>query len=225
MKKAEMEYHSQQYSNLMRLALRAETSGMYQEAVSFALICWDHADGMMQYERKYNNKEFSSIPAIDMVLKHAPILFNNEALETLQDLLKNCKRVERNTSESLGDKLNRAREKMWAAHQLWGHIEMNPGCRQNDLQNELSGEQARWRGIVEMWEKMGLLHRKPSGGSYELSFRTRMDAVVRGKCPSCGEIVEAPKSMLIESQHCPECRSEIRFVLLQPKLNDVNVKE
>ncbi len=216
MKKAEMEYHSQQYQELMQQARRAETLGMYQEAVSLALTCWNHTDGMMQYQRKYEKKEFSSIPAIDIVLKYAPTLFDHEALQTLQNLLQKCKRVERNTSESLGDKLNQARKKMWEAHQLWGHIEMNPGCRQDELNRVLGGNQDRWRETAEMWEKMGLLNRKAERGSYKLDFQTRMDAVIHGKCPACGENVEAPKSMLIERQRCPECQEEIRFVLLQP---------
>jgi len=214
MKKAEMEAHRAKYASLMRKARKAEQEGLYRTAVETSLESWKHVDGMMQYERRYGDKEFTSIQGIDMILKYAPLLFDFPSLDTLQTLLKDYRRIEKNTSENLGDKLADARERMWEVHRLWDYLEMNPGTRQDGLRKALGGDQGRWRSVAEAWEKMGLLRRTPEGGSYRLALATRMGEVVPGKCPSCGHVTSAPKAMFIEALSCPECKTEGMFVLL-----------
>jgi len=214
MTKAEMEYHQQCYHSLMAIARASEQAGMYRVAVEKALASWEHVDGMMQYARKYENKEFSSVPAIDLILKYAPLLLDFGSLDALERLLKDCRRIEKNTSDSMGDKLTSARAFLRDAHRLWDHLEWNPGARQDELRRLLGGDQDRWRGMAEAWDRMGLLRREPEGGSYRLSLFTRMGEVVPAKCPACGNVFEAPKSMCLEEMACPECKASVLFVIL-----------
>ena len=76
MKKAEMEDHRAEYQALMSKARSAEREGFCRRAVELALASWDHIDGMMQYERRYENKEFANVQGIEMILKYAPLLFD-----------------------------------------------------------------------------------------------------------------------------------------------------
>ena len=69
MKKTEMEGHSADYEGLMAQAQQAQRKGLYRKAVELALAAGQHIDGMMQYEQKYANREFLSIPAIELVLR------------------------------------------------------------------------------------------------------------------------------------------------------------
>jgi len=62
MTKAEMEHHQQKYQSLMADARAAERAGLYRKAIEKALASWEHIDGMMQYERRYESKEFRSVP-------------------------------------------------------------------------------------------------------------------------------------------------------------------
>jgi hypothetical protein len=41
-----------------------------------------------------------------------------------------------------------------------------------------------------------------------------MGELVRGKCPECGNVDEAPKAMFLEQVACPQCRARVVFVLL-----------
>ena len=214
MKKEEILVHQQQYQLLMDEARAAEREGLYRVAVEKALASWEHIDGMMQYERKYESKEFSSVRAIDLTLKYAPLLLDFASLDKLEGLLKDFRRIERNTSDSLADKLTSARKFMWNAHRLWDQLERNPGQRQDELRRLLGGEQEQWRGVAEAWEKMGLLQREPVSGTYRLTLSTRMGQLVSAKCPVCGEVGEGPKAMWLEKVACPECKSKVLFVIL-----------
>ena len=214
MKKAEMEHHCREYRAWMSKAQSAHQEGLYREAVEAALSSWDYIDGMMQYERRYEDREFDGIKAIDMVLKYAPLLLDFRNFDKLEALLKNQRRIEKNTSESLGDRLTQARTLMWDAHRMWDHLEQHGETRQDKLSRVLGGEQDQWRMVAETWEKMGLLQRTPEGGSYRLALSTRMGKVVSAKCPSCGAVAEAPKAMFLEDMSCPHCRAKVLFVLL-----------
>jgi len=217
MKKAEKQTHRDRYAALIREAREAERAGLYRLGVEKALATWEHIDGMMQYARQFEKTEFDSVQGIDMILKYAPLLLDFPSLDKLEALLKENRRIDRNTSESLADKLAAARRAMWDNHRLWEHIERKPGTRQNALRQDLGGEQDVWRAVVEAWEKMGLVRRSPEGGSYRLSLSTRLGEVVRAKCPACGEVAEAPKGMFLEETRCPDCSASVRFVFMQPE--------
>ena len=214
MKKAEMQEHYDVYHYSMERARALERRGLITRALQECRKAWPFIDGMMQFSKRYESQEFSSIPAIDMVLKHAPYLFDFESMEALEQLLKQGQRIEKNTSQSLADKLADARSRMELAHRLWNYLELNPGARQDRLRKALGGDQEVWRAIAETWEKMGLLSRVPEGGSYRLDFRSRMGAVVFGKCPECGSKHQAPKSMLLGRNKCPDCQQDVVMVLL-----------
>lgn len=209
-----MEWHRDEYRRHMSASCEAERRGLYREAVEEALKSWDYIDGMMQYERKYESKGFASVQAIDMILKYAPLLLDCSCLDKLESLLKDCRRIEKNTSQSLGDRLADARRLLRDAHRFWDHLEWHAEERQDDLRRILGGDQDQWRSMAESWEKMGILHRTPEGGSYRLKLRTRMGEVRSAKCPSCGEVAEAPKAMFLEELTCPDCGVKGLFVIL-----------
>ena len=66
-KKADMEAHRLQYQDKLNQALEAESQGLYRVALDAAVSAWKFIDWMMQYVRKCQDAEFSSIPAIDLV--------------------------------------------------------------------------------------------------------------------------------------------------------------
>ena len=215
MKKDEMLEHHRLYHQLVKGARTLESHGEFGAAIAKGKEAWGHADGMMQYGRRYENQEYSSLEAVEIVLKHAPLLFDFDSLDELQDLLKSFRRIEKNTEENLADRLRASQELMRAAHKLWNCMEAEPGVRQDQLRRILGGDQDQWRKIAEHWEKMGAIIREKEGGSYRLYFRTRMEATVPAKCSSCGFLHKAEKSMFLEKQDCPRCRTKNEFVFCQ----------
>lgn len=218
MKKAEMEAESLQYREAIRRAQAAEQRGMYREAVQAAMSAWPYVDGMILHERRYEANEVANIAAIDLVLRYAPLLLDSKPLDELEQLLASYRRVlKKDAYTTLTEKLTRARARILENHRLWTYLELHPGVEQEALRAALGGEQERWRSVAEAWERMGLLSRTRSGRTYQLVLSTRMGEVVRGKCPACGHVDEAPKAMFLEPAACPRCRSRVIFVLLAPR--------
>ena len=217
MKKAEMEHHRAEYHALMSKARAAKKEGLYREAVDAAFSSWEFIDGMMQYERRYEGREFDGIEGINVVLQYAPLLLDFDSLDKLESLLKDYRRIDKNTSESLRDRLEKGRSLMRDVHRMWDHLERHPGAMQDDLTQTLGGEQEQWQSVAEDWEKMGLLRRTPDGGSYRLALATRMGEVVPAKCSACGAVSMAPKSMLLENTTCPHCKATVSFVFIAPR--------
>jgi hypothetical protein len=220
MTKAEMERHRDQYRLWVSKAQASAQQRFYREAVELAVSSFGSVDGMMQYERKYGGTESVYVEAIDIVLRYAPPLFHFQSLDSLDSLLKNQRRIERNASGDVPERLREARALMWDAHRLWCHLERHSDCRQDELFGVLGGHRDRWRSIAEAWDSIGLIRRAPDGGSFSLSLYTRMDEVVPGKCPSCGVVGKAPKTKLLEEHHRPKCHASVYFVLLARERNN-----
>ena len=214
MKKAEMEAHNSAYEQQMAAAETAERQGLYRVALRAAMDAWEHIDGMMQYQNKYEEREFSDVWAIDFVIKYAPLLLDQKSLNKLEELLDSQRRIERRTANSVPEKLAAARARILDNHRLWTHLERNPDFAQDELRAALGGNQGQWRAVAESWEKMGLVRRVPRHHSYLLALATRMGEVVPAKCPSCGKVEEAPKAMFLEPLKCPKCRKSALFVFL-----------
>ncbi|MBI3836686.1 MAG: hypothetical protein HY288_01965 [Planctomycetia bacterium] len=214
MKKAEMEDHHRQYDALISQARDAEQGGMYQKAIKLALSSWQYIDGMMQYERKYADRESVDIEGIDIVLSYAPLLFDFVSLDKLESLLKSQRRIEKNASGDLAINLSKARTLMWDAHRLWEYLEHNSESRQDDLYHDLGGDHERWQGIAAVWESVGILCRSPDGGSHRLALYTQMNESALGKCSNCGTVGKAPKAKFLVEINCPKCRTRTFFIIL-----------
>ena len=72
MKKHELEHHYGQYKGIVREARELEARGELLAAIAACKQAWSYADGMMQYGRRYEDEEYRSLEAIEIVLKHAP---------------------------------------------------------------------------------------------------------------------------------------------------------
>lgn len=216
--KAEMAEDRERYHKLVANAQLALRENRFREAVKIASSSWKHIDGMMQFERKYENKEFSNIEAIDIVLEYAPLLFEFTVLDELEALLKAQRKIDRDASDDLAGNLSKARTRMLAAHQLWNHLEEHGDCQQNQLCSVLGGEQDQWRLIATTWEKMEVIHRALERGSLRLTLVTRMSAEVAAKCPSCGAVQKRTKSKLLDVADCSICSTRDRFVFLSQVL-------
>jgi hypothetical protein len=203
--KAELDAHRTEYYALVAKARAAERQGLYREALELASSSCEHIDGMIQFERKYQDKETVELDGIDMVLKYAPFLFDVQSLNSLASLLKSQPRIERSASDDISEKLSKARTLMFAAHRLWTQLEQNMETRQHELRRAIGGDQEHWRSIAEIWEKMGLVHRTAAEGSYQLTLVTDMGAMVMAKCPSCGATAKGQKARFLEELACPKC--------------------
>lgn len=214
MTKTEMEHHRNAYYEHVANAKAALKQKLFHHAMRFAACSWEHIDGMMQYERKYEGRDSLNQEGIDLVLHYAPLIFDADSLDNLESRLKGQKRIAKHADTNFEHGLARARAVMWDAHRLWNQIELRSEVRQDNLRTEFGGDQHQWRALAEAWQEIGLIVRVPDGGSYRLSFNTNMSEATTARCPTCGAVAKAPKAKFLEKRHCPKCGVVVSFVLL-----------
>jgi hypothetical protein len=214
MKKAELEQHDNDYQSLMYQANAALRSNLYRDAVQFAVSAWNFIDGMIQYQRKFADKEITSIQAIDIALHYAPLLMDFETLEQLEALLHSQRRIKKSTGIDWENRLAMARAAMWEARQFWTCLEDQGTVDESSVTNFYGGHRKHWLPIAEGWIEMGLVSRVQTGTRSLLSLVTDLNQVVLAKCPSCAAVVKARKSGCLEEHHCPKCHKKNTFVIL-----------
>lgn len=216
MAKADLVAAQAAYDDDMSAARKAETERQFSRALRYAVSAWDHVDGMMQYERRYEEKDFKSVPCVDMVLRLAPLLFDIESLEHMTLMLKARKGVERHTSDDLGERLERARNRLHEAHRLWSLLEQNTWTRQDELRSRLGGEQEDWRTLADRWEGIGVIERRRESGAVFLRLSTDMDENVPAKCSACGQLNLVQKVRCLGPITCPHCQRTCVPVISRP---------
>lgn len=214
MTKVEMEAHRDAYQKFLDKARAALQAGLCQEAVDFAVSSWDHIDGMLQYERKYEGKDSGSIDAIGLVLQYAPPLLDFESLNKLETLLRSQRRLVKHSSVDLGDRLLKASSMMWEAQRFLNYLEKHFTVDEDNLSAVYGGDGEEWHRIAEAWVEMGFVHRVSEKRSHHFSLTTRMDQPILAKCPSCAAVAKAPKAKFLDELTCPKCRQKRAFVFL-----------
>lgn len=212
--KAEMEEHRVFYHRLIEMAEAAEKQHDYRKVVQLAVTSLQYVDGMMRFEQKYEDREFERISAIDLILEYAPLMFDSESLNAVESLLKSKRRIDRDTSDDLAEKLRYARRVMWNAHRVWNDIEHHPEVRFESNRTTAGEFEASADRIVGEWQRMGIIRSSDPRLPGQFSFCTRLDESVLAKCPSCGAIARAAKTRFMTQIACPKCRARDLFVIL-----------
>ena len=212
MTKADMESHRAAYHSKVASARTARAANGIPEAVAFALSSWEHVDGMIQYEHRYNGAETIDIEGIQLVLNLSPFIFDFASLDKLENLLKNQRRITRYSKDDLAAHLVNARVAMWQAHRVWSVVEQAADATEEQLLRRLECSAEQLRPLLGFWESIGLLRRSQMGGSCQVGLHTRMNESILAKCPACGAQVKAPKVKLLDAAICPKCRAKVLFV-------------
>ena len=212
MTKTEMEDHKNAYYEHVANAKAALKQRSFHQAIRFAACSWEHIDGMIQYERKYEGRESLNLEGIDLVLHFAPLLFDAESLDNLESRLKGQKRIAKHADTNFEHSLARARAVMWDAHRLWNQIGLRTEVRQDKLRTEFGGDQDQWRALAEAWQEIGLIVRVPDGGSYRLSLTTNMSEATTARCPTCGAVAKGAEGNVFGEETLSEvrCRCVVR---------------
>jgi hypothetical protein len=169
---------------------------------------------MMQYERRYEEKEFQSVEGIDIVLTFAPILLRFDALDELATLLQSERGIDRKASDDLANRLCESRVLLARIRDIFDFLEKQTRFAEDALRANVAWEDRQWWLIVSTWTNMGLIERTREDGRYWLSLVAPTHEVARGKCPTCGATARAEKARFLEAATCPKCRSTVTFVIL-----------
>jgi hypothetical protein len=198
----------------MLKANQAFEAGSYWQGLEFVGSALEYVDGMMQHAVKYDSASFSNVPAIEAILKFAPLLLDTNLLDRLQILLREQRRIKRNISEDIDQLISDARTKLDECYRFWRLLESNQNVRQNELSKILGGEQRVWANMAASWERMGLIRRVADGNTCRISIVTQFEEEVQAKCGKCGAISRGMKKSFYEAMTCRNCRKASMLVLV-----------
>lgn len=209
MKKAELESHRDSYYAILSKAQDAQKVGDYHAVIRHARAALAFVDAMMQFERRYNDTEFVSVDAVDLVLEYAPLLFVGDALSELEALLKKSRRIDKNTDDSLMSRVSEAKKRMWEAYDVWESLEQ-VSVSEAKASPDNAEVSPNYNRIAAEWVRIGVVCNE----SGTLKLTTRMNQRVLSKCPACGVVARAAKAKFLREQSCPRCRATGNFVIL-----------
>jgi hypothetical protein len=214
LKKGEMQLHKAAYYELIGQARIALQDGDFGTAIQLAMSSWNYISGMLQYERRYEQRTFQSTEAVDIVLTYAPVLLHLEALDRLAVLLKSERGIDRHASDDLAGRLTQSRELLTYIHGIWDWMENRAHATEDELCSTFCLNVDHWRLLIGTWTEMGLVEQSTRDGHNWLTLAGPTRQVVRGKCPACGVVARAEKSRFLDEVTCPKCRSTVVFVIL-----------
>lgn len=220
--KSELEWNQQEYYSRLRRAKAAINKQCHQDAVNEAALALHHVDGMMQFERRYENTVFDRIEAIDIILVFAPMLLDLANLELLAAVLKNQKRIDKNTSVDLAIELDQARQLLWDSYRIWSLLEVQQTTWEHEIHEKVEVSRDRVRALLDHWVAMQLVRRKREPNDDCVFLVTHFSAPCVGKCPTCGASVTREKIALLVDSDCQACGVAVGFVILDATPADNN---
>lgn len=204
-----MEADHAKYHDLVNKSRSADQSGDWQKAIQLSITAWESIDGMIRYASKYEGTPPSSIEAIDIVLKNAPVVLQSGSMQAVDTLLEQNKRIAR-IAPTLTDKLATARRLMAQAHRAWDCLEQNEVATLQEIRKCLGDDRLDSDSILRIWCAFGLV-RHVSGG---FALVTRLASIVQAKCSHCGRSARQPKRHFLVPTACAHCRNTTDFVIL-----------
>jgi hypothetical protein len=212
--KAALEIAAERYSQLHEAAAQLAEKRDFLGAVNCASESLHLIPPMMQFERKYNSREFDSVETIDLILTFAPPLFLIDALDKVGEVLGEFRAIERNTDADMASKLSHARSVMQMARGLWTLAERKEAFTSDDAWEQFGGNDEVAMSVVQVWTDVRAII--PTATTPPLQWRlvSPFHDNCRCKCPSCGATGKGLLQFAMQETICPGCKNGVTFVIL-----------
>jgi len=208
MKIAELETHHDICADLGQRILVMVDNHEFPAVFSVCIESFPSIVPAMAYRKKKGIlPDMPGLSAFSTICRYAPPLFEHSAIESLSDFIKST-RILAQSENNVLEWVEAARKREQVARAIWNCLEKHPEMLQCDICADLEVSREEAVDIIELWEELGILDRRPDAESHRLYFRTRLDAEVAGLCPRCGVQEQGRKDSFFQSGACRQCKSE-----------------
>ncbi|MFT3882934.1 MAG: hypothetical protein QM703_25170 [Gemmatales bacterium] len=209
--KAELEWQRTAFRTYVAQSKEALSQHQYSNAIELAIQSFAFIDGMIQYERRYEQVEDQPYPTIKTVLSYSPVLFRWKAIDEVERLLDSTKRIEKNSQIDWRAKIDHSRRLLGHALETWTNIHARNSATYDGDQNR----RIERVFILSTWENMGYVTKPNENGDLH-SFVSNMEMRTRAKCKYCGDVCDATKATFLADIKCLKCGVTNLFVILGP---------
>ena len=205
MRKAELEAHQAMFASLERTIGENLTTRDFGKVFSASIECFPHIGPTINLRKQIGAEPVTpELLSFKVICEYGPPLFEHAAIDSLIDFIKATRLLARHEN-GYSEEAEAARTREKLARSIWNRIERHPDLLQRDLGRELGCDQGAAVGIVDTWEKLGIISRRPEQNCYALSFCSSLDAEVDGMCPECGARGKGRKELFFKPTVCKRC--------------------
>lgn len=208
------EQHWLEYAAAIDAAQQAERQRQYARVVELAAESWDYIEGMLQHTRSEAMTAGVELDGILLVLLYAPLVFDVETLDRLEEWLEANRRVVKHSTTDLFEGVVQARDTMWRAHKLWDHLERHGQCEIAALEERFSSTEFDFRKALAIWQSMQIVRCTTTNGAPLVRLGAWADERLTLKCPSCGTVAPLARSAVYKETSCPRCTKPVVFVMV-----------
>ena len=214
MKIAEMEQHHNEFARLESRIDLMLSNREFPEVFSVCGQSLSHVDGAIQFRKKREMEPLvPRIAAVRAICKYAPAMFEHAVMESVSDFV-SARRMSRLLDGHADDYIgiaSKALDSERLARMLWNYLEKHPGFLQRDTSTALGCSQDSAIAIIEIWEELGIIRRKPEKNSYTLYLNSPLCTEAEGMCPTCGASGRGRRYYFYKSIPCPKCGTDAYF--------------
>ena len=218
MKIAELEAHHDAYMDSERTICTMVENREFPAVFSICVESFPHIISAISFRKKRSiTPETPDLLAFATICRYAPPLFEHAAIESLFAFVKSTRALAQHENDYLCS-IEGARKREQLAYSLWNHLEEKPGMLHCDIGAKLMAAPEDVEEIVELWEDLGVIVRRPEDGTFRLYFRTRLNAEVEGLCLNCGARGKGRKELFYKPAMCQKCNTEGYYHIEYPGL-------
>jgi hypothetical protein len=211
--KAELQNDQAEYDRLHAAALAAVGRVDFDAALDHCIDSLKHVDGMMQFEKRWEKRQFHSVETIDLLLRYAPILQRRDCLDALTTILAADRRIDRLATADLAALLLEADLRFRRVSQLIDFVGEFGNAAREMLAARYGGPPEEWAALSETLEQVHYLTTVHTGDRLELQRRTDISRDASGQCRNCGTVARAPLEDLLGGCVCQSCGVETDLTL------------
>lgn len=211
-----MESAAASYASLCEEAERHLSAGDAEAAVRASVSAITHLDGAMRFAGKYEGATFSIPRCVEIIGRYAPVRLHREAVDAVRSLVKERRRIERESSESIADYMDQAEEVLFGVYRALSSFGHRRALEESVFLRALEGSSGESKNTLELLLASGVVSRSDAGAE-ELRIESRLGERWIAACFECGVSVIGAKREFFVMQVCPRCSVESDFVLIKPQ--------
>ncbi|MCY2963033.1 MAG: hypothetical protein NT069_05160 [Planctomycetota bacterium] len=215
MRLVEMKAHYQNYRRHLATAREAASHFQFDLVVERAEAAIPFLAGMCRYVRKKEQKERVDFHAVELVLRHAPLILDGQAISRIADFHKANRSVFKYSARDVPEALSRSRDELRQAFELWSVLDTPNGTPMQAIHRFPSIEKRFSQRLVEAWFHIGLLQLDDRGAGQRVYRNLRIDHSNHTRCRHCGVNLSMSFDDYLASPPCPHCGGVEGMVLIE----------
>ena len=213
MRITDMEFHHSELERIEDQIKEKETLLDFSTVFALCQASFLHVEPAFKFRKKRGiTPESPALRSFSVLWKYGPPLFEYDALQAARDFIASTRFLARHENNYL-EPAEAAMAALETARVLWNCIESNPGFLQRSIRAELGLDQEQAVSIVELWERLAVVDRRPEQNSWRLYLRTVLTRDASGICMNCGLRVKGRKEILLKPVKCQRCSIASYFYL------------